>query len=445
MICSCFKQTLLLPSNFMNYENTLEFARQQDARDSLGKFRNRFLFPKIGEKDAIYFCGNSLGLQPISARQALEHEMRQWQELAVEAHFKGENPWLTYHKQFKDPVARLVGALPHEVVVMNSLTVNLHLMMVSFYRPAGKRCKILIEGGAFPSDQYVVESQVKMHGLRPEDTIIELLPRKDEHTLRTEDTIRCIIENRDSLALVLLGGINYYTGQVFDIAAITQAAHLAGAVAGFDLAHAAGNVLLRLHEWKVDFAVWCTYKYLNSSPGGVAGAFVHEKYALQPEMQRMAGWWGYEETTRFQMKKGFVPMPGADGWQLSNGPILLMAVHKASLDIFDEAGIENLRKKSEHLTGYLIFLIEQYNEVSADHLIEIITPKNAHERGCQLSLLVKKEGRQLFDTLTENGIIGDWREPNVIRLAPTPLYNTFEEVYQVGQVLLKNASKPEAN
>lgn len=429
----------------MNYENTLEFARQQDARDSLGKFRNRFLFPKIGEKDAIYFCGNSLGLQPVAARQALEHEMQQWQERAVEAHFKGDNPWLTYHAQFKDPVARLVGALPHEVVVMNSLTVNLHLMLVSFYRPSGKRCKILIEAGAFPSDQYAVESQVKMHGLRPEDAIIEMRPRKDEHTLRTEDIIRCIIENRDSLALVLLGGVNYYTGQVFDMAAITQAAHLAGAVAGFDLAHAAGNVLLRLHEWEVDFAVWCTYKYLNSSPGGVAGAFVHEKHALNPEMQRLAGWWGYEETTRFQMKKGFIPTPGADGWQLSNGPILLMAVHKASLDIFDEAGIENLRKKSEYLTGYLLFLIEQYNEAAADHFMEIITPKNAHERGCQLSLLVQRAGRQLFDTLTESGIIGDWREPNVIRLAPTPLFNTFEEVYQVGQVLLKNARKLEAN
>jgi kynureninase len=419
----------------MTYENTLEFARQQDARDPLKAFRSRFHFPLLAGKQAIYFCGNSLGLQPKSARQALENEMLHWQELAVEGHFKGDNPWLSYHKQFKGPLSRLVGALPEEVVAMNSLTVNLHLMMVSFYRPTLHRYKIIIEGGAFPSDQYSVESQVKLHGFAPEKAIVELIPRKGEHTLRTEDIIRTIVEHRDSLALVLLGGVNYYTGQVFDMAAITEAAHLAGAVAGFDLAHAIGNVPLRLHDWKVDFAVWCTYKYLNSSPGGVAGAFVHSKHARNSGLQRLAGWWGYDESTRFQMKKGFIPMNGADGWQLSNGPILLMGVHKASLDIFDEAGMENLRKKSELLTGYLAYLVEQYNEASEDDFIQVLTPKNAHERGCQLSLLVEKNGRQLFDTLVENGIIGDWREPNVIRLSPAPLYNTFEEVYQVGQVL----------
>ncbi|MES2734280.1 MAG: kynureninase [Bacteroidota bacterium] len=428
----------------MIYENTLEFAQQLDARDPLKGFRNRFHMPKLNGKDAIYFCGNSLGLQPKTAAQAIQAEMLPWQDLAVEGHFKGENPWLSYHKQFKEPVARLIGALPHEVVVMNNLTVNLHLMLVSFYQPNKKRFKILMEAGAFPSDQYAVESQVKLHQLHPDEAIVELKPRKGEFILRTEDIIRTIIENRDSLALVLLGGVNYYTGQVFDMAAITEAAHLAGAKVGYDLAHAAGNVLLRLHDWQVDFAVWCTYKYLNSSPGGVAGAFVHEQHANNIDLPRLAGWWGHDEKTRFQMKKGFIPMPGADGWQLSNSPILLMAVHKASLDIFDEAGMANLRKKSVELTKYLAYVIEQYNQASAYNHIHMITPRSAHERGCQLSLLVEKGGRQLFEALMENGVIGDWREPNVIRLAPTPLYNTFEEVYQVGQILAKTIKAEES-
>lgn len=425
----------------MNYENTLDFARKLDAADGLKDFRNRYYIPKHEGKDAIYFCGNSLGLQPKAAREAIETEMQNWQDLAVEGHFKGSNPWMHYHKQFKKPVAHVVGAKPEEVVVMNNLTVNLHLMMVSFYQPTPKRYKVLMEYGAFPSDQYAIESQVKWHGLAPDEAIIEVKPRDGECLLRTEDILQAIHEHSDSLALVLMGGLNYYTGQVFDMRAITAAGHKAGALVGFDLAHAAGNIRMQLHDWEVDFAVWCSYKYLNSSPGGVSGAFIHEKHA-HAALPRFAGWWGHDEKVRFQMKKGFIPMSGADGWQLSNSSILSMAVHKASLDLFEEAGMENLRKKSEALTGFLEFVIEQYNDaakqLAVDHHIQIITPSNAQERGCQLSLLVKKEGRPLFDSLMAQGVIGDWREPNAIRLAPTPMYNTFEEVYRVGQLLLNS-------
>ncbi|WP_345166100.1 kynureninase [Nibribacter koreensis] len=417
----------------MTFQNTLAFAQAQDAADSLHKFREQFHIPQQNGQDTVYLCGNSLGLQPKSARAAVEEEMYKWATLGVEGHFKGDTPWFTYHKALAGPTARIVGAKPEEVVIMNQLTVNLHLMLVSFYQPKGNRYKILTEAGAFPSDQYVLETQVKFHGYTPEDAIIEISPREGETTWRNEDILQAIQEHGDELALVMMGGVHYYTGQVFDMAAITQAAHAVGALCGFDLAHAAGNVPLQLHDWDVDFAVWCTYKYMNSGPGGTSGAFVHERHANNPNLPRFAGWWGHDQQERFQMKKGFIPMAGAEGWQLSNAQILPLAVHKASLALFEEAGIENLRAKSERLTAYLEFLIKELNQPK--ELLEIITPSAPEARGCQISLLVNQNGRQLFDTLMANGFILDWREPNVIRVAPTPMYNTFEDVYRFGQFL----------
>jgi kynureninase len=417
------------------FENTLAFARQADAEDPLNKYRQLFYIPQQDNKEVIYFCGNSLGLQPKSVRNTLDKELEKWQHLAVEGHFNGEQPWLTYHKQFKEPVARLVGALPQEVIVMNNLTTNLHLMLVSFYQPSGKRFKIITEKGAFPSDQYALESQVRYHGYNPEEAIIEIQPRAGECTLRTEDIVQIIEQHSRELALVMMGGLNYYTGQVFDMQAITKAGQKAGAFVGFDLAHAAGNIRLHLHQWNVDFAVWCTYKYLNSSPGGVAGAFVHERHANNDQLPRFAGWWGHKEEERFQMKKGFKPMYGADGWQLANSPILLMAAHKAALDIFDEAGMEAVTMKSRKLTGYLEFLL--MSNPAVEKAIQIITPANPDERGSQLSLLVKEGGKRLFEQISDRGVIADWREPNAIRVAPAPLYNTFEEVFLFSQILAK--------
>ncbi|QCR24122.1 kynureninase [Pontibacter sp. SGAir0037] len=417
----------------MNYQNNLSFAQEQDQQDPLNHFRNRFYIPQVNKQDAIYFCGNSLGLQPKSVQRFIDDEMYKWANYAVEGHFTGDEPWFNYHELLTAAEARVVGAKPVEVVVMNQLTVNLHLMLVSFYRPQGKRFKILVEGGAFPSDQYALETQTKFHGYQPDDAIIEVFPREGEHTLRTEDILQTIRDNADELALVMMGGINYYTGQVFDMEAITRAGHEAGAVVGFDLAHAAGNVVLQLHEWDVDFAVWCTYKYMNSGPGGTSGVFVHERHSNNSDIPRFAGWWGHNAQERFQMKKGFIPMEGAEGWQLSNGQILPLAVHRASLEIFDEAGMENLRQKSEKLTGYLEYLID---DLKADKsVLEMITPRDPKARGCQLSLLVKQEARALFNKLMEANIIVDFREPNVIRVAPTPLYNTFEEVYKFSEIL----------
>lgn len=417
------------------YKKNLAYALELDKEDPLREYRNRFYIPQHQGQDAIYFCGNSLGLQPKSAGDYIQKELMRWQELAVEGHFRGETPWLYYHKLFKGPVGRLVGALPTEVAVMNNLTVNLHLMLVSFYLPRGKRYKVITEKGAFPSDQYALESQVKFHGYQPEEAIIELQPRPGECNLRTEDILEAIDTSREELALVMMGGLNYYTGQVFDMQAITAAAHQAGAYAGFDLAHAAGNVLLHLHDWEVDFAVWCTYKYLNSGPGGVAGAFVHEKHGQNDQLPRFAGWWGHNEEERFLMKKGFKPIPGADGWQLANAPILLMAAHKASMDIFDQAGMEAIARKSKILTGYLEFLLKENPDVAGS--IQIITPSASEHRGAQLSLLVKQGGKKLFNSLTEAGVVADWREPDVIRVAPAPLYNTFEEVFTFSQLLAK--------
>ncbi len=355
----------------IEFENTLTFARRLDSGDPLRKFRNRFYIPVVEGREAIYLCGNSLGLQPKSAREAVEREMLHWETLAVEGHFVGRQPWLTYHKQFKEPIGQLIGALPHETVVMNNLTANLHLLMASFYQPTPQRYKILMEAGAFPSDQYAVESQVKFHGFDPAEAILEVLPRTGECTLRTEAIIQVIEAHKDSLALVLFGGINYYTGQVFDMKAITEAGRKVGTYVGFDLAHAIGNVPMHLHDWGADFAVWCSYKYLNSGPGSVAGAFVHERHADNASLLRLAGWWGYDEGARFGMQKGFKPMYGADGWQLSNGPILLMATHKAALEIFEEAGINNLRDKSIKLTGYLEFILRTH-PLLASHIRIII-------------------------------------------------------------------------
>jgi kynureninase len=416
----------------IQFQNTLSFAQQLDKEDSLSRFRDAFYLLKKNDKHVIYLCGNSLGLQPKTVQAAIEQELKDWAELGVEGHFDGKNPWMYYHHFLTENAAAVVGAKPVEVVVMNNLTANLHLMMVSFYRPTKTRYKIMMEVSAFPSDQYAMETQARFHGLDPDDAIIELTPRAGEYTLRTEDIIAKINAHKDDLAIIMMGGVNYYTGQAFDMKAITEAAHAVGANVGFDCAHAAGNLHLQLHDWNVDFAVWCTYKYLNSGPGGTSGVFVHERHANNKDLPRFAGWWGHDEKERFQMKKGFKPMQGAAGWQLSNAQIFPMAIHKASLELFAQAGMENLRKKSERLTGYLYFILKDFSE----HLT-IITPTNPAERGCQLSIIVKQNGRKLFDYFVEHNVLPDWREPDVIRMSPVPMYNTFEEVYQIGQILKK--------
>jgi kynureninase len=434
-----FKKSNFTFVPMISYENSLACAQSFDSQDPLKQYRSRLFIPQKNGKDLIYLCGNSLGLQPKKVKEFIDIELKDWQDLGVEGHFEGTNPWMPYHKAFEGPVSRLVGALPHEVVVMNTLTVNLHLMMISFYNPTAKRHKILIEGGAFPSDFYAVESHIKNHGYNPHDSLIELKPRAREYTMRTEDIIELIKTEGESIALVMLGGVNYYTGQAFDMEAITKAGHEAGCRVGFDLAHAAGNLNLKLHDWNVDFAVWCGYKYLNSGPGGVSGAFVHEKWANSPELPRLAGWWGYDEATRFKMdiSKGFQPAYGAAGWQLSNAQILPMAAHKASLEIFDEVGMDALRTKSDLLTGFLDFLIRDNMKKQKEVNFTIITPENPKERGAQISILALKNGKELFNKITARHIIADWREPNVIRVAPVPLYNTFEEVYKFVEVLFE--------
>lgn len=417
----------------MRYENTLDFVQKLDAQDALRPFREQFIFPKHKGENVLYFCGNSLGLQPKTVRQALLDELDHWGTHCVEGHFRGDMPWMHYHKFLTPQAARLVGALPHEVVVMNTLTVNLHLAMVSFYRPTPQRFKIIMEAGAFPSDQYAVESQVRWHGFEPEKAIVEISPRAGEDTLRTEDILQIIEKEVAATALVMFAGVNYYTGQFYDLEKIATAAHRVGANVGFDLAHAAGNLPLKLHDWNADFAVWCSYKYLNSGPGGPAALFIHERHGNNPALPRFAGWWGHDEGERFQMKKGFKPMRGAEGWQLSNAQIFSFAAHKASLDIFDKAGMENLRAKSLLLTGFLEFVLSEANKDK--NLFKIITPTNPAERGCQLSLLTDEHGKSLFNYLTDNGVMADWREPNVIRFAPVPLYNSFEDVWRLGELI----------
>lgn len=420
----------------MTFENSLAFARKLDRQDALKRFRSLFHLPKVHRKTAIYFTGNSLGLQPKSTRKFVNEELEDWATLGVEGHFHSRRPWLYYHQFSKKSLAKLVGGKPSEVVAMNQLTVNLHLMMASFYRPTKTRFKILIEASAFPSDQYAFESQAKFHGWDPDEAIIELCPREGEFTLRTEDILQEIEDNKDEISLVIFGAVQYYTGQFFDIKKITAAGHHAGAVVGFDLAHAIGNVPLQLHKDGVDFAVWCGYKYLNSGAGGMAGIFVHERHSQSSDLPRFAGWWGHNQNERFQMRKGFKPMSGADGWQLSNFPVLSGAAQLASLEIFDEVGMTALRKKSVMLTGYLEFLLRAIPD-SPDYFT-IITPSAPNERGCQLSLLTAKNGKKIFDRITRAGVVADWREPNVIRVAPAPLYNTFEEIFLFVEIF-KNA------
>jgi kynureninase len=417
----------------MKFENSLTFAKKLDRQDPLRKFRNEFHLPKYKGKPSIYFTGNSLGLQPKSVKNYVQTELDDWAQLGVEGHVHATRPWVRYQNFSKRALAKLVGAKTSEVVAMNHLTVNLHLLMISFYRPTEQRYKIITEAGAFSSDQYAFESQIKFHGLNPADALIEIKPAYGEPYIRTEEILKAIKENRHELALVIFGGIQYYTGQFFDIKKITKAGHDAGAIVGFDLAHAIGNVPLNLHKNEVDFAVWCSYKYLNSGPGAIAGAYVHEKFHQSFDLPRFAGWWGHQEGERFEMRKGFKPMSGVDGWQLSNHPVVHSAVHLAALDVFERAGIRNLRKKSELLTGYLEFLLKAFDEHG--NLFMILTPSNPKERGCQLSIFMKRDGKKVFHALGKNGVFADWREPGVIRVAPVPLYNTFEEVFRFAEIL----------
>lgn len=423
----------------ISFKNDLSFANSLDLSDPLKEFRNFFYFPLLNGKEVIYLTGNSLGLQPKSTQDYILRELEDWATFGVEGHFHARMPWFSYQDFLTEQIATLLGAKPVEVVSMNSLTTNLHLLLVSFYRPTQKRFKIICEYDAFPSDLYTLQSQVAFHGFDPEKDIIFLKPRNGEYLLREEDILETINLHKESLATVMLGAVNYYTGQYFDLKKISSAAHTAGATVGFNLAHAAGNVIMNLHEWNVDFACFCSYKYLNAGPGGVSGIFVHERFANDKSIPRFAGWWGNEPETRFKMPRTFVPSIGARSWQLSNAPVLSMAAFKASLDIFSEAGLDKIRNKSEKLTGYLEFIVNdinrrftQSNKVAP---IKIISPEAASQRGCQLSFIINKEGKNLFNKLNTLGVISDWREPDVLRAAPVPLYNTFEDVFRFGQLL----------
>jgi kynureninase len=416
-----------------NYHNTLAFSHAQDAADPLRAFRDEFHFPQHAGAPVIYFTGNSLGLQPKAAAAALQQELDDWARFGVEGHFLAKHPWYSYHEELTASTARMAGALPEEVVVMNQLTSNLHFLLVSFYRPQGRRVKILTETRPFPSDTYAFASQIAFHGGDPETDLVEVQPRAGEHTLRTEDIVAKINELGDDLALVCFGGVNFYTGQAFEMAAITKAAHGVGANVGFDLAHAAGNLHLKLHDWNMDFACWCSYKYLNSGPGSVAGAFVHQRH-LGKDLPLFAGWWGHDKAERFKMERTFRPMPTAEAWQVSNAPVFSMAVHRVALEQFDRAGIARLRAKSEQLTGYLAFIIAEVAK-DTDTDLEVITPNDPAQRGCQLSVLAHGHGKALFNRLTERGVVADWREPNVIRVAPVPMYNSFEDVHRFGEIL----------
>ena len=415
----------------MLYQNSLAYATQQDSEDSLSHLRNLFHIPRDKNgNDSLYFTGNSLGLQPKSTKEYINQELEDWANLGVEGHFEAKNPWLNYHELLTDKMAKIVGAKPNEVVVMNTLTTNLHLLMVSFYRPTKEKFKIVIESDAFPSDRYAVQSQLKFHGFS-EDNVIEWKPRDHEQLLRIEDLKTIVAENGDEIALLLIGGVNYYTGQFLDLKKIAEIGHSKNCIVGIDLAHGAGNIKPNLHDSGVDFAAWCTYKYLNAGPGSLAGIFVHEKHAKNKELPRFAGWWNHNKATRFNMRQPFDVMEGAEGWQLSNPPILSMAAIKASLDLFDTIGMDLLRDKSKKLTGYFEFLITEINSKN----IKIITPSNPKERGCQLSIQVKNANKSLHEKLTKNKIITDWRDPNVIRCAPVPMYNSFQDVYQMVSVL----------
>ena len=415
----------------MEFKNTLEFAQSLDAKDSLKTYRDEFIFPKINGKEVIYFTGNSLGLQPKRTKSFVDEVMKDWGELAVEGHFYAEKPWWDYHERLAEPLAKVVGALPEEVSVMNTLTVNLHLLMVSFYNPTKTRFKILCEEKAFPSDQYMFQSQVRFHGLNPDETIVEIKKRDGEHHWRTEDILAKIEELGDELALVLIGGVNYYNGQVMDMEAITKAGKAIGANVGWDLAHAVGNVELKLHDWDADFASWCSYKYMNSGPGNASGIYVNKKHLNKKDIQRFEGWWGTKKETRFLMKPEFEPMENADAWQISNVPILSVAPYLASLTMFEEVGMQKLIEKRKLIVSYLEYILHEIDK-EVDSSFEIITPE---DRGCQLSVFLHGQGKSLFNYLMENGVITDWREPNVIRLAPAPFYSTYEDMYRFGQIL----------
>ncbi|MBC8173679.1 MAG: kynureninase [Chitinophagales bacterium] len=436
---------------FPIFIKSLDYARTLDANDPLKEYRNKFHIPQKEGKDLIYFCGNSLGLQPKSVRDYIEQELKDWETFGVEGHLHAKNPWLYYHHFLEEQTARLVGAKPIEVVVMNTLTVNLNLLLISFYRPTKTRYKIMMEYMAFPSDQYAVENQIKFHGFDPQDAIIELAPLTNgadgsEYTIRTEYILQKIEQHKDELALIMIGGVNYYTGQLFEMEKITAYAGKCSPeiMVGYDLAHAAGNAELHLHDWNIDFATWCSYKYLNSGPGGTSGVFIHEKHKNNTTLPRLSGWWGNEETTRFKMQKGFYPQPGAAGWQMSNAQILPMAAHRASLEIFDAVGMKKLNEKSFLLTGYLEYLLNSPPEGSKRSDFKIITPTDPNQRGCQLSIIMNPgspdsyrgvgDGKKAFDVLTANGIIADWREPDVVRVAPVPLYNSFEDVWQFAEI-----------
>jgi len=410
----------------LGFDTSSSFAAAMDARDPLREFRQRFHIPPAPDgTPSVYLCGHSLGLQPKRSREYLEQELEDWATLGVEAHSRGRHPWMPYHRLLTANIAAIVGAQPIEAVLMNSLTVNLHLMMVSFYRPTPQRHKIVVEAGAFPSDQYAFASQIRFHGFDPASSLIELTPRAGEATIRDEDIAALLTRDGASIALILLGGVNYATGQFFDLEAITRLGHAQGCVVAFDLAHAAGNLPLRLHDWNVDFAVWCNYKYLNGGPGCVGGCFVHERHARAFDLPRFAGWWGHDQESRFLMGPDFHPMPGAEGWQLSNPSILSMAPLRASLEIFAEANMEQLRKKSESLTGYLEFLLDQ----DSSGRFAVITPREPERRGAQLSIRITRGGRAVCDRLISEGILCDWREPDILRVAPVPLYNTYSDVH----------------
>ena len=419
----------------MTFQNTREFAQSLDAQDELRKYRDEFHFSHVNGKQVIYFTGNSLGLQPKRTKTYVDEVMNDWANLAVEGHFYSDKPWWDYQERFAVPLSEIVGAKPSEVGVMNTLTVNLHLLMVSFYNPTPHKYKIICEEKAFPSDQYMFQSQVKFHGFDPKDAIVEIKRREGEANIRLEDVLAKIEEVGSELALVLIGGVNYYTGQVFDMKTITAAGQKHGAYVGWDLAHAAGNIKLELHDWNVDFAAWCSYKYMNSGPGNASGFFVHEKHHNDKELKRFAGWYGHNKERRFKMEPDFDPVHGADGWQISNLPILSLAPYLASVEMFAEVGMDKLITKRNLITSYLEFILHEIDKELEGADFEILTPSNQEERGCQLSVYLHGQGRELFDRLMKNGVITDWREPNVIRLAPAPFYCSFEDMYEFGQIL----------
>jgi kynureninase len=419
----------------MQFQPTLAFALEQDAADPLSAYRERFHFPSLDTPELVYFTGHSLGLQPKTVRAAVELELDDWAKYGVEGHFRSTNSWYSYHELLTPPMARIVGARESEIVCMNTLTTNIHLLFVSFYRPTSERYKIISEAQMFPSDRFLLETQAKFHGFDPDDAIVEVAPRDGERLIREEDILDAIDAHADELALVFFGGVNFLTGQLFNIPRLTDAAHAVGAVAGFDLAHAAGNVPLALHEWDVDFAAWCSYKYLNSGPGNVGAIFVHERHGRSFDLPRFGGWWGHDKENRFQMTGGFRPMEGAEGWQLSNAPIIGMAAMKASLDIFAEAGMPALCEKSARLTGYLEYTVDRLAAEFPDADISIITARNPDQRGCQISMDVAGRERKLFDEMIAAGLIADYRQPCIIRMAPVPLYNSFEDVFVFGEIM----------